>query len=343
MKIILIYDCPFKTCDKLWVYKELALKGYEVKIIDSKYVLSRLDRKGIFGKILSKFIFIKQGIKAILFSNEKDIILCWTNYSGVITHTISKILFKRRRILSLNWLNPNTKGISNIIYKNALKSKDFIATINSKDNKINTLKYYNIPDIDNIFYLPDVFDDTETFMNNRFHKTDRYCFTGGMNNRDWKTLLRVAELSTNIIFKLVALKKDWDDTLIVPQNVEVHFDTTVKEYYDLLRDAYIIVLPLKSNKASGLINIIKSIQYGIICITTNIPVTKVYYPSELYDFLAPMSSAETITKTINEIYNYSEDEYNESVAKLQNHLINNFSPRHATDIIEKIINYKNWI
>ena len=207
MKIVVMYDCPLNSCDKLWLHNGLEKKGYKVKVIDSKYTLSRLSRNGFWGNIISKIYMLKQGIIASLIANKEDIILCWTTGLGVNTYLATKILFRNRKIISLNWLTPTQKGINKILFKRALMNKNFISTVNDNITKDKILKYYSIDKGANIFYFQDIFDDSEKFINSKKKKEKRYCFTGGMNNRYWESIIEVAKINSDINFKFVSLKK----------------------------------------------------------------------------------------------------------------------------------------
>lgn len=339
MNIVIIYDCPLEECDKLWLYNGLKERNYNIKVICPKFVISRMSRKGIMWRIICKLITFIDGLKAIMISKKEDILLCWTNSSGVMTFIISKLLFRSRKIVAFNWLNPNTKGLVKLFYKKALEDNNFVATVNTKENKSNLINYYKIKDKKNIYFFQDIFDDNEEFIKPTINNKDRYCFTGGMNNRDWQTLLEVARINPHLKFKVVALKKDWN-YLNIPSNVQIYFDISVNEYYSLVKDSYIVVLPLKENKASGLINIIKSIQYGKLCITTDLLFTQSYYPDTLKNLLCPIGDVEAISKMISYIYNYSNETYCNKVNELQKHLLNNFSPSNGINIIENIINKK---
>ena len=105
-----------------------------------------------------------------------------------------------------------------------------------------------------------------------------------------------------------------------------------------MKKSYITICPLKENRVSGLINIIKSIQYGIPCITTDLDVTSIYYPEEIKkDLLFERKNEEELKRKIIECYSISKEKYIELATKLQKHLKENFNPnKNVKDLIDEL-------
>jgi glycosyltransferase involved in cell wall biosynthesis len=128
------------------------------------------------------------------------------------------------------------------------------------------------------FFLPDTYDTHDQWKNPSV-KHDKYIFSGGWNNRDWQLLLEVAAAMPEVHFKLVTAEYLWKKAdLSAPNNVELYFDLPQLRYYEMMAGATLTVCPLKNDEVSGLINIIKSMQYGIPCIATDFGVANIYYP-----------------------------------------------------------------
>ena len=77
-----------------------------------------------------------------------------------------------------------------------------------------------------------------------------------------------------------------------------------------MRNSFLTICPLKENRVSGLINIIKSIQYGIPCIATNLDVTYIYYPENYKDeLLFKRNCKEELEERILKCFSFSKDNY----------------------------------
>lgn len=340
-RCFILYDCPLKSCDKLWLYEQLKLQFSDVKSVETLCCHSLTWIKySYFGKLFVFYLILSQCIRVICQSNSKDIIITWSNLQGLILNQIVLLLHLQRKTISFNWIGiPTRKTMA--LSKKALNNRLFIPVINSPELKEQIVNKFNL----SIWYgilLPDIYDSYDSFIVPKYKVDSRYCFTGGMNNRDWDTLIKIAEKLPNIKFICVALKKDWSiPQELLPSNITLYHDLPAREYYDLLKNAYLTIFPLKENKVSGLINIIKSFQYGVIALITKIPSTERYYPKE-ENLLLKFQDVNGIVEKIEEIYSFSKEEYERKAKCLQNYLINNFSPQKVVQDLIDNLQLKNW-
>lgn len=347
-RILLIYDCPMKQCDKLWVYHGLLEHGYDVKVIDAPFAIGHLDQRGKLGVLLAVVVIMIQSLWAVLCSRPDDIIFCWLQKSGIYCNKFAR---GKRKILSYNWLTPRPKKSTKRLYAAALENPNMRIVINALENKEKNLCAYGAADRNTIVYIPDVYEEKADFKMPRYHKEHfpdtiqdavtryqgRYCFMGGRANRDWKLFLEAAQSCPDILFVGVAAASDWDKSIEVPTNVVMHFDTTAEAYYDLLSHAYLAIYPLKEERVSGLINIIKGALEGIPVLITDLPVTNMYYAKEDKDMLFPMGDCKAMCDAIHMLYNWSEEQYVAKVKHLQEHIQKEFSPEMASRRIHQII------
>lgn len=334
-RIVLVYDCPFKSCDKLWAYYGLIEAGHEVKVIDWPFAIGHLDQRGRIGVILAVFVIILQSIWVVLNSRPDDIIFCWLQKSGIYVNKFSK---GRRRILSYNWLTPRPKKRTRKLYADALENPLFKAVVNATENREKNLQAYHAKDIDNIYYIPDVYEENEEFQQAVYQKgQDRYCFMGGRANRDWELFLEAARRCPDIRFVGVAAACDWDKDVVIPSNVSMRFDTSAEEYYELMRQAYLAVYPLRQKRVSGLINILKGAMEGIPVLITELPVTTMYYDEDDKDMLFEMGNCDAMCDRIKSVYAWDEQQYVNKVTHMQKHIEEHFSPKMALERIDKII------
>lgn len=333
-RVILVYDCPLKRCDKLWVYNGLKEAGYEVKVIDAPFPIGHLDQRGRVGVILALLVIIIQSLWAVIVSKPNDIIFCWLQKSGIYVNKFSR---GKRRILSYNWLTPRPKKQTRKLYADALENPLFRAIVNSKENKEKNLQAYQAKDIDNIYYIPDVYDESIQFRVPVYkEEADRYCFMGGRANRDWKLFLEAAKKCPDIQFVGVAAACDWNKDMKIPDNVDMKFDISAKEYYDLMRNAYLAVYPLEQERVSGLINILRGTMEGLPVLITDLSVTGMYYDMADKDMLFGMGNCDEMCNRIRTVYSWDESQYVNKIAHMQAYIKVHFSPEMAIEAINSI-------
>ena len=337
-KIVLIIDCPQDSSSKKWVYRELAATSLPVDVVDCKYAISHIEQRGKCGKLIARLITLWQSIRALQHSKKGDVVFCWSQWSGILFNILPGA--KTRKIISYNWLTPVKNPKTRFLYAKALQNENMITVINSQENREIIAKAYQVETSSRMIYIPDVFDDSERFEEPVFIKDNRYCFIGGRANRDWKLFCKIADMNAQIHFEAVANRADWDEKLSVPANVSLHFDIPADEYYALLGGAYLAIYPLKENKVSGLVNIVKATQMGKAVLTTGLPVTQMYYPESRKEYLLEVGQADDWCKEIKKIYSYTEDEYITSVKELQQHIQQNFAPEKAGKILREQI--RKW-
>ena|GEM_PF-3842669 len=341
-KIFVVYDTPFKGNDKEWLGRCLKSNAetYRICEIQSPATLSRLARKGILGRLMVQFFIICQLLRVLICSGKEDIVLCWTVSCSKVAVKLFRGPFKRK-IVSFGWLTPNHKNISG--YKNVFRRDNVISVVNDENN---IQKYADLCGLENtnrIVCIPDTYNDREQFEQPSFNDENRYVFCGGMNNRDWETYIKVAELCPEISFKGISLKSSWDNSLKLPSNVKMDFDTKVDFYYSCMKNAYITLFPLNEDKVSGLINIVKTIQYGVLGFITEINSTKVYFPEGFENFLLPFHDSDVIAQRIIDAFNYSKDEYTGKVEVLQQFLTDNISPDATVKRLLAFLYEREWL
>lgn len=338
VRVILIYDCPKASCSKLWVLRELEKNGYNVKAIYSRYPISNIEQKGKTGKLLARLLVLWQAIKGVIFSNKEDVVFCWNNFNALYFNLITG---GKRRIISYNWLTPTPRKKTLFLYQRALNNSNLKAIINFEGNKEVLLEAYQVEDHHNIHYIPDVYDDSVPFIEPNYNIEDKYIFSGGRANRDWKLFLEIARQCPDLRFVGVAAVSDWDKSLSIPENVTMHYDLPANEYYEMMCKAYLTIYPLAENKVSGLVNIVKSIQMGKIVIVSNLPVTNMYYPEQLKELLISNQNIIDWKRVISYYMEVDDIVYMDNVLYIQEHIKMLFSPQIAGQKLNEVISELN--
>ena len=320
-RIMIVYDCPEETCDKAWLYESVQQSFPQVKVIYAKRTLSRLWNRN---KLKYIIFLIDLLIRSVKQSAEADTIIIWGKSHAILLNVYFRIFKPNIKILSFNWLTPSHRKRAIVGW--ALTNPKFVAIVNDKTSISLYQKQYNLPHTHNFCYLPDVYDTHTPFVSDNIHTPQSpYFFTGGMNNRDFGLILKVARKFPYYQFVIIALRQSWHfKSHDIPSNVSVKFNTTPKEYYDTMKKARAVLLPLLDNRVAGLINIAKAIQYGTLCIVSCTPSSKIYFDNPAY--LIEIGNLESLQQAIKRIDSLTPIQYQQEVLSLQNYLKNNFAP-----------------
>lgn len=341
-KILILFDCPDEGNDKQWLYDELSrLNEGNVYTIKIKSVLYKLTLMGnYYQKIKAHLVMLWQGIRAMWQSKQNDVIICWLSTTGSYLNILSLLCGNKRNIILLNWLTPIMTNRFNSYYyfkaRLAVNNPRCKIIVNSKESASKWCEVLHVNKVQKFYFVPDVFDDSIPFAST-ITKKDNYCFTGGFNNRDWNYVASLAKLLPDIVFICVGNENDFTSSVPdVPSNVLPYFSIESEQYFNFMKNARLVLLPLKDNRVAGLINIIRAAQYGTLCCSTKTPVTSLYYSENAHNYFLDPYPQNSVTM-IRSIFNYEELEYHSKAAEFQEYIKNNFSPQTAANSIFQII------
>ena len=341
MKIFLIVDWK-TTSNKFWLEEELEKLNFEVeKIGIQKYNI--LNRTIKWRKVILWLQYLKCAIITILRSNKNDIIISWNFIIGIFIGFINKLFHLQRRVISLNIIlykkNILHELIRRYIYNFVLNSKYFVNTVNAIEliplyQQYHKIKFYNY------YQLNDACDTTIEDIT--YNEGKRYVFSGGEAVRDWETLFNVALMDKNLQYQIVARKKYFNKKLIIPQNVHIHFDIKPNEFYELLKNSSIVILPLSSLATAGLTVILHAVSLAKPIIATSTPSTKKYILHRKTGILVNMGDPEQLYHEIIQLKN-SKELCNKYVLEMKKHIEENFTKKKYADTIYNILKHLNWI
>ena len=345
-RFILLYDCPLRKCDKIWLYNGLR-KYRETKVVStlspkSYFEISRFMPKIKIGKIIRTILVCVQAFRAVIVSGRGDIIVTWSRDQGCVVGTLCRILKRKRKIVSFNWLGLPSRTTK--LIKRCFNDEDFMPIVNNISLRSAFMSFFELKKWNGVF-LPDVFDNSEPFCAVEYRKQDKYVFAGGINNRDWNTLFKSIEKTPDIKYIIVSNRGDIDnDASAKFPNVIVKENLSAPEYYSLMKKAFVVVCPLKENRTSGLINILKSAQFGIPCISTNLEVTSIYYSQKnKLNLLFKRNDAADLRKKILKIYDLDEKTYLEMTADFQNYIKVEFDPKNNVEKLIEELKRREWV
>lgn len=334
-RIYLLFDVPDENNDKAWLINGLK-KIYpdRVESIPINHVLSKMIMlQGGWYRIKAYFIILYQCVRTLIKIKKEDIVICWFSTTGKIFNFLSRLFGNRVHIISMNWLNPGgpQTGFHYRLARFAALNKKLTIVVNTPTKPALWNNYLNC-EKDDYVVIPDVFDDSESFFDIR-EKIEKKCFCGGYGNRDWAMLMRIASKMKGWLFICVAQKNDFESKVqTIPDNVEIHFNIGESEYYRLMKSASIVLLPIIGNTISGLVNIIKAAQYGVLCMVSKTDSTIQYYSKADKDML--IENEDDWIQGLSKVSEMAPMEYQRKTRSFQQFIENTFSPVNALQILK---------
>lgn len=340
MNIFILLDRPAKDNDKKWLVDNVCELSSETVIpIYTKHVLSTLLWSGKrVQKLMAYGEILLQCIKILSKAKRNDAVVCWSYLPMMLIYFLQFFTYKRLRYLAMNWLNPSPHTKFRMIEKRIAKDEKVKIVVNSKELVGRWTAILDINRLNAFTLIPDVYDARIPFCKVK-ERSINYLFCGGVANRDWGMMEYLAYQFPNVKFVCCAFEEDFRSKVRnTPPNMNVYFNIDSEKYYQLLKDSYMVLLPLCTPSVSGLINIIRSAQEGVICMTSQTPATDQYYGYDDKDLLLPFDRVAWRNK-VEEMLTLSGSEYKNRCQSFSRYIKENFSPRSAAQRILSEIQY----
>ena len=337
MQVTVLID--FKTPEEgeFWLKKGLEKLGHQVNLFGIENHNPK-DYSSKFGQLKLWHKYLRLSIKAVRYTSKGEVIVSWNFVVGAITTFLLRILMRKRKVICLNMIT-HKKGWLNIVvrkfvYNIAFNYKNLWISVNDIQLVGHYSKLFRLP-LENIFVLHDVFYSIDEQSD--FQEIGDYVFTGGDAFRDWNNFVKCAQEMPEIKFVCVARRKNFPANLVLPENLKIYFDTTVDEFYRILKQSRIVFLPLISLAPCGLIVMIDAALALKPVIITRTPATKNYVQNDISGFLIEIGNIQEMKEAIINL-NSSKELRIEFSKNLKNHIIENFSVSKNVEIISSIIN-----
>lgn len=245
-----------------------------------KFLESCFDGAFFSPKTKKKFLSWLKGILIAFFhTNREDTIVCWFDFQAVLLFYLS-LFCGKRRIICLNILLKPKKSLKNklvrILYKIALSSKNFEATITS-------LEYGKLINRDvfrtefNYVLLHDVYHDYYESPKLRHLPIQDTVFCGGRNGRDWNFIIQVAQKTPMIKYVLAMPATVYENyKTYAIENVRFLVDVPYDDFIEELCKSNIVCLPLDTEAPAGLIVLFQAAANEKLIIATNTATTREY-------------------------------------------------------------------
>ena len=217
-------------------------------------------------------------LKVLKLSQKDDTIVCWYDFQAVLCYWLAKISFNQRKIVCINLLLKDKSSMKNKVvswlYKKALKSKHFVASVTSVEYGIHLKERLGINK--ELFLLHDVFHE-DYKVNASLDVCPNTVFCGGRNGRDWKFMIEVAKAMPHVQFHLVMPKVTYDEYQHeLPSNVVAKYNLSMDDFMKEMCSCEIVALPLDTEAPAGLIVLFQAAANMKYIITTDTMTTREY-------------------------------------------------------------------
>mgnify|MGYP002519184785 CR=1 FL=1 len=240
-----------------------------------KEVYSPKGKRLIIGWLKGCLSVLKQSL-------HNDTIVCWYDFQAVLSYWLSRLTFKRRKIVCVNLLLKDKESMKNKVvawlYKKALNSKHFVASVTSVEYGNHLKKRLGIDK--ELFLLHDVFhEDYKVNGSVKVHPNTVFC--GGRNGRDWKFMIEVAKVMQIVEFHLVMPKVTYEEFQTeLPNNVVAKYNLSIEDFMKEMCSCEIVALPLDTEAPAGLIVLFQAAANMKYIITTDTMTTREYLSDE---------------------------------------------------------------
>lgn len=211
-------------------------------------------------------------------SKNNDTIVCWYDFQAVLCYWLAKLSFRQRKIVCINLLLKDKATAKNKfvawLYKKALKSKYFVASVTSVEYGIHLKERLGINK--ELFLLHDVFHE-DYKVNASLNVCPNTVFCGGRNGRDWKFMIEVAKVMPHVLFHLVMPKVTYDEYQHeLPSNVVAKYNLSMDDFLKEMCSCELVALPLDTEAPAGLIVLFQAAANMKYIITTDTMTTREY-------------------------------------------------------------------
>ena len=244
---------------------------------------------------------------------------------GIIASIIDK---KQHKIVALNLLchsfNKPTMAqkIRDWFYRNAFKNPNLYSTCNEETNRLEYIKRFDVKNDERIIILEDAIS-----MDNIEEKdiTGEGIFAGGASARDWETLLRCAENTSEFKYHICARETDWPTKMKLP-NVNVAFNLPKNEFDRLLINSKMVVLPVNSDVTAGLLVLFEAVKNNKLIVCTDTKSIRKFIPEKYAEIiLYEMFNEKEMEQKIRVLMAMPKAEAKKLLSDLKKYLYENYS------------------
>lgn len=215
---------------------------------------------------------------ALATSCHGDTIVCWYDFQAVLCYWMCKFTFKCRKVVCVNLLLKDKDSLKNTavawLYKKALKSKNLVASVTSKEYGEHLKMRLGIKR--DFFLLHDVYQESYRY-DKHVEIMSNTVFCGGRNGRDWRFVTEVARAMPGVEFHLVMPESTYRKLIgDLPRNVIAKYNLSPDDFMREMCASEIVALPLDTEAPAGLIVLFQAAANGKLVLTTDTMTTREY-------------------------------------------------------------------
>jgi glycosyltransferase involved in cell wall biosynthesis len=252
-------------------------------------------------------IYIKDiwryALKANLKAKKGETIFSWGGPLGAWAWLIGRLLGLKRKYFSQNLIfrekdTGRKYRIIHWLYRKALRSDNFIATVNAPSLVDYYAEQFNCPKSHfTVIYDSMYLKPAEEKM--LAEKQDGgYVFFGGKAARDVSTFLKLVEAMPDVRFMAVITKQMVTPEMSQYNNLEVFCDIPEEDFYSRLCDATVCCIPLDSKAPCGLYTMQKAIMLHTPIVSTDTSSMRTIVPDDSCGYLLPMGDVEGLKSKV---------------------------------------------
>lgn len=245
--------------------------------------------------------YFKMSFKCLTGSSKGDIIICFLDVIGLYVFLLSSVLGKKREILVINIMfnngNDVLTSLKRLMFRMMLLSSHVHPTVTSRELPSIYRKIFKIPE-KQFHLLHDCYGKQQPFEN--IQEEGGYIFCGGINGRDWTTLVKAAYLLPDIRFVVVGPQKNTIGDKM-PGNVEYLYNIPFNDFQQLMLKCSMLTLPLDTEAPAGLIVLFSAGLMRKPLISTNNFTIREYITSGENGYLIDMGDYKALADKIREL------------------------------------------
>ena len=333
-KNIILIDFPKK---ENWEFKQVLEKETNLEWNEVETV-SNQRRKNVFSTICRYFKYFTLPLSIFIDRKKYEKIIAWQQFYGLLYAFYCRILHSKKynKLIIMTFIYKAKKGLIGKIYYKFMKfivqSKyiDVFICFSKKECK-DYAKIFNVKE--EKFQFCTLGLESIEIDKDKIKQRD-YILSCGRSNRDYEFLynaLKDTDYKLKILSDECKLKNE--------KNIEIYNNIFNEEYYKMLEESYIVVIPLMDeNISSGQLAILQAMQLGKPIICTKSSTVTDYIKNGINGFIVKKEKNELLEK-IQELYNnkelYTEISKNEKEFFKENFSINSLGKQISKIIIDK--------
>jgi glycosyltransferase involved in cell wall biosynthesis len=336
--VVLLYDWPLGAAPH-WLASGLAGKGFEVVSVGIPNYSMR-NRQVPWRKIIVWWQYLVLAARGVRLARKRGaVVVSWSFIPGALAAVLGSLCpGARSLVLALNCI-AHRKGrvhssLRRLVYRAAFHSGRLLVTVNSQHSATRYREWFGF-ESDRVVVVHDAWSPHYD-IGRPEDEDGGYVFCGGDAARDWDTFVAVAKTLPDLPFVAVARQVAWPPTARAARNVRVSFDIPESEFYSLARRARIVILPLRSTEAAGLIVLKRLALLGRLILCTRTPATESYYPSTQSRLLVTPGDVLAFVRLVREFWD--DTRAREAAARqVQEFILEERSPDAFVDTVVSIL------